>query len=449
MTLQKTIEGAALVAVPAVLVVCALTRIQQTAALSLFVVLVALLMFFASYDKSRPALNQTMPVVVLAALAAAGRVLFFALPDFKPVSAIAIIGGVVFGKRNGFMVGALAALVSNFFMGQGLWTPWQMYAWGLVGYLGGYFAERGFFRKRAVLIGYGFASGLLFGFIMNFWSILGFTQADGALIVLIYSTALPFDLIHSVATVIFLLVLYVPWQRKLDRIKRKYAFGGLAQAHATISLSVIVQQKPTNSQESAGQQRMFQQTFDHIVQALAEGKPAIFPTDTVYGLGVAVNAAKSPQILYELKERDEGKPVAWLIGEVADITRYGKKVPDYALELAQTYFPGGLTLVVQAAEEVPVSFQGKDGTIGLRMPDYPLTLDLIKQVGAPLATTSANISGEPATSCFKDISPQLLKKVEAALQADPAKIAPASTVVDCTGTRPQVLRQGAIVIEGL
>lgn len=444
--LQKVIEGAALVAVPVVLVVCALTRIQQTAALSLFVVLAALLMFFVSYDKSRPALNQGMPVVVLAALAAAGRVLFFAIPDFKPVSAIAIIGGVVFGKRNGFMVGALAALVSNFFMGQGLWTPWQMYAWGLVGYLGGYFAERGFFRRKVVLLGYGFVSGLLFGFIMNFWSILGFTQADGALIALIYSTALPFDLVHSAATVIFLLVLYVPWQRKLERIKRKYAVGGLAQAHATMNSSVTAGQKPTNSQESAGHP-MFQETFDHIVQVLAEGKPVIFPTDTVYGLGVAVNAAKSPQVLYELKERDEGKPVAWLVSEVADITRYGKNVPDYALKLAQTYFPGGLTLVVQAGEEVPALFQGKDGTIGLRMPDYPLTLDLIKRVGAPLATTSANFSGEPATSCFKDISPQLLKKVEAALQADPEKTAPASTVVDCTSIRPRVLRQGAIIIE--
>ena len=74
-----------------------------------------------------------MPTLVLAALAAAGRILFGPIPDFKPVSAIAIIAGATLGRRNGFMVGALAALTSNFFFGQGMWTPWQMYAWGLGG----------------------------------------------------------------------------------------------------------------------------------------------------------------------------------------------------------------------------------------------------------------------------------------------------------------------------
>ena len=78
----------------------------------------------------RQGLRQIMPTLVLAALAAAGRILFGPIPDFKPVSAIAIIAGATLGRRNGFMVGALAALTSNFFFGQGMWTPWQMYAWG-------------------------------------------------------------------------------------------------------------------------------------------------------------------------------------------------------------------------------------------------------------------------------------------------------------------------------
>ncbi|MFR3452057.1 MAG: ECF transporter S component [Collinsella sp.] len=76
-----------------------------------------------------------MPTLVLAACAAAGRILFAPIPDFKPLSAIAIIAGATLGPRNGFMVGALAALTSNFFFGQGLWSPWQMYAWGVVGYV--------------------------------------------------------------------------------------------------------------------------------------------------------------------------------------------------------------------------------------------------------------------------------------------------------------------------
>ena len=131
-------EIVAIFATPAVLAACAIANFNQTALLTLVVVLASIGIFFASYEASRPRLRDIMPTVVLAALAAAGRILFAPIPDFKPVSAIAIIAGVAFGRKSGFMVGALAALASNFFFGQGPWTPWQMYAWGLVGYGAGW-----------------------------------------------------------------------------------------------------------------------------------------------------------------------------------------------------------------------------------------------------------------------------------------------------------------------
>lgn len=134
------LEALSICATPAILVACTLTDTDQTALLSLAVVLASLGVFFATYEFSAPRLRDIMPTVVLAALAAAGRILFAPIPDFKPVSAIAIIAGVVFGRKSGFMVGALAALASNFFFGQGPWTPWQMYAWGLVGYGAGLLA---------------------------------------------------------------------------------------------------------------------------------------------------------------------------------------------------------------------------------------------------------------------------------------------------------------------
>ena len=133
-------EIVAIFATPVVLVACAIANFNQTALLTLVVVLASIGVFFASYEASRPRLRDIMPTVVLAALAAAGRILFAPIPDFKPVSAIAIIAGVAFGRKSGFMVGALAALASNFFFGQGPWTPWQMYAWGLVGYGAGLLA---------------------------------------------------------------------------------------------------------------------------------------------------------------------------------------------------------------------------------------------------------------------------------------------------------------------
>ena len=245
------LEALSICATPAILVVCTLTNADQTALLSLVVVLASLGVFFATYESSTPRLRDIMPTVVLAALAAAGRILFAPIPDFKPVSAIAIIAGVVFGRKSGFMVGALAALASNFFFGQGPWTPWQMYAWGLVGYGVGLLtaisakapkttdnsrlAECGedrSLRKQplieqhvVIIYIYGFVSCLIYGFILNAWSILSFyhAQASGlAGILLVYATALPFDVTHGVATVVFLAALYAPWRRKLKRIKSKY-----------------------------------------------------------------------------------------------------------------------------------------------------------------------------------------------------------------------------------
>ena len=278
-------EIVAIFATPVVLVACAIANFDQTALLTLVVVLASIGIFFASYEASRPRLRDIMPTVVLAALAAAGRILFAPIPDFKPVSAIAIIAGVAFGRKSGFMVGALAALASNFFFGQGPWTPWQMYAWGLVGYGAGLLAmvpakrraveSKGSCRARSgkatgvtcsllspggetesaallphqartdkenracstrrlidahptIVYAYGFLACLGYGFILNAWSILSFfhAQASGwAGILAVYATALPFDIVHGVATVVFLLALYGPWRRKLERVRRKFGLA--------------------------------------------------------------------------------------------------------------------------------------------------------------------------------------------------------------------------------
>ncbi len=218
------LEVPALVAVPAVLAACAYFQVEQGALLAVAVALVAVGVFFAGFEASRPALRQIMPTVVLAALAAAGRLLFAPVPSFKPVSAVCILAGAVFGRRSGFLVGALAALVSNFFLGQGPWTPWQMYAWGLVGYLAGVLADRGWLDRLPVLFAFGFSSALLYGLLLNGWYVIGFVQPfSWPAALLAFGAALPFDATHGAATVAFLAALYVPWRKKLERIKRKYA----------------------------------------------------------------------------------------------------------------------------------------------------------------------------------------------------------------------------------
>lgn len=223
----RVIEVPMLVLVPVVLLWCAVTGFAQSALVTLFVVVAAICVFFAGFEASRPSLRQIMPTVVLGALAAAGRVLFAPIPDFKPVSALCIMAGAVFGKRCGFLVGALAALVSNFFFGQGPWTPWQMYAWGMIGYTAGILAARGLLDKIPVVLVYGFASAFLYGLMLNIWYVIGFVHPLTAPAILVaIGAALPFDALHGAATVAFLSVLYAPWKRKLERIKLKYDLMG-------------------------------------------------------------------------------------------------------------------------------------------------------------------------------------------------------------------------------
>lgn len=239
--LLAMLEVPLLLTVPTAMAAALAAGISSAAGLMLLVVVLVVALFLMGYEAGRPGLRQIMPTLVLAALASAGRILFAPFPDFKPVSAIAIIAGATLGRRNGFMVGALAALTSNFFFGQGMWTPWQMYAWGVVGYLGGVLADTGAFRTRPragshgrpaavrmpALLAYGFASGLVYGAVINAYDIIGFVRPlTWAGVIARLATAVPFDLMHSVATCVFLAALYVPWTRRIDRVVRKYELRG-------------------------------------------------------------------------------------------------------------------------------------------------------------------------------------------------------------------------------
>lgn len=181
--------------------------------------------------------------------------------------------------------------------------------------------------------------------------------------------------------------------------------------------------------------------FSAVVDALRSGKPAIFPTDTVYGLGVAVENASSPKQLYQLKQRSNDKPIAWLVGSASDLEIYGKNISLQARALARKHWPGALTLVVEASDAVPWAYRSQAGTIALRMPNHSAVLALIDQVG-PLATTSANYSGDPAPICLAEVPEQLQAEVQ--VLAGEVYGRSASSVLDCTSEAPRIIRQGAI-----
>lgn len=209
--------------VPAAMIACILLQSPQTALLSTLILLAALTPFFLAFERQKPRPRDFMPVVVLTALSVTGRLLFAALPNFKPVSAIVILAGVCFGRQSGFLTGALSALVSNLFFGQGPWTPWQMYAWGLMGYVAGALASTKLFRRPWAVLLYGFLASFGYGFLMNSWTLFSFVQPvtwQAALAT--YGAALAFDAAHAVSTVAFLSVTLLPWQKELRRIRQKY-----------------------------------------------------------------------------------------------------------------------------------------------------------------------------------------------------------------------------------
>lgn len=221
--LVRSVELAVLLAVPPASAACALLGVRAAPLLTMALVLGSIALVAVGIETDAPRLRQLMPVVVLAAVAAVGRLLFAVIPDVKPVTAIVIVSGAVLGRRSGFSVGALCALVSNFYFGQGAWTPLQMYAWGLVGYLAGVLSEHGALRSLRGACAFGFLSALLYGLVLNGWHVLAFVRPltwQGASVA--FAAGLPLDVLHGGATVAFLAVIWDPWTRQIRRVVAKY-----------------------------------------------------------------------------------------------------------------------------------------------------------------------------------------------------------------------------------
>jgi energy-coupling factor transport system substrate-specific component len=241
----KLLEPAALIAVPVLLALMTVLRAGSAALLSALVLTLALVPFIIRVEISRPRPRDFMPVVVLTALAIVGRLIFEPIPNFQPTSAIIILTGIYFGRQNGFLTGVLTALVSNMFLAQGLWTPWQMYAWGAMGYGAGllftpketvrvrgtYTLTR--FEKRVNLYVpltgfwpiylYGALSSLAFGIIMDSQYFIGFGNQSGlAGYLTSLAFGLPFNLSHAASSLIFLFATLALWGKKLTRLKTKY-----------------------------------------------------------------------------------------------------------------------------------------------------------------------------------------------------------------------------------
>ncbi len=228
MTVKRWMRLAMLVLlVPTVVITGAVLFSHRSYAwVSLCAALLICLPFFWRFERRRVPAAELVLVAVLVALAVAGRCLFAALPSIKPVAAIVIITGIYLGAEDGFMVGAMTALLSNFYFGQGMWTPFQMLAWGIVGLLAGLLAKP--LRRSPILLAvYGAFAGVLFSAIMDVWTVLFFGQGfEFSRYAAVMLSSAQVTVTYVLSNVVFVLPLSYPLGRVLERVKRKY---GLVQ----------------------------------------------------------------------------------------------------------------------------------------------------------------------------------------------------------------------------
>lgn len=194
--------------------------------LSFGLVAISILFFLVRFESRKVEPRELVLLAVLAAVAAVGRIPFASLPSVQPTTFVIMMSGLVFGAESGFIIGAVAALASNMIMGQGPWTPWQMAAWGLVGLTAGILRHVKFMQTKPGLVLFALVWGFLFGWIMNIWGFLAIVQSGSpfnmkAFFVYIMSSV-PFDSMHAVSNILFLLVFGDIWLKILRRFKRKY-----------------------------------------------------------------------------------------------------------------------------------------------------------------------------------------------------------------------------------
>ena len=193
--------------------------------ISLLILLECMAPFFLLFEGRKPQARELVVIAVLCAVAVAGRAALFMLPQCKPVMALTILAGVAFGGEAGFLVGAMTMLLSNLLFAQGPWTPYQMFAMGIIGFLAGLLFRRGLLRRsRVSLAVFGaLAAIVVYGGIMNPVSALLWSQAlNGAVLLTYYLSGFPMDLIQAIATFLFLWFAAEPLLEKLERIKVKY-----------------------------------------------------------------------------------------------------------------------------------------------------------------------------------------------------------------------------------
>jgi len=189
------------------------------------------------------------------------------------------------------------------------------------------------------------------------------------------------------------------------------------------------------------------ETIQVALNILKSGGLIAFPTDTVYGVGSLAFNGKAVESIYAAKDRPVEKAIPILIGDTDDLTKVASSVPDMAKKFSARFWPGPLTLIVPKLPTLPEAVSATD-TVAVRVPNHQVARTLLRAAG-PMAVTSANISGKPSPSTADEVSAQLGSRIALIIDGGRTPGGVPSTLVDCTGTKPVILRDGPISLQEL
>lgn len=221
---NKVVNLIIFILIPLLLVLNLIFSTKFSLLLSFVIIFLGIIPFFVNLEKSQPKSRDIVPIIVMSGISSVSRIAFMAIPNVTPSTAIIIVTGISFGSNVGFLTGAISGLASNMIMGQGPWTIWQMFAWGVIGFISGKLGEIDFCKQHKITIYiFGFLGSFLFGWFMNLYHFIGFVEPKNfQTFIVSYIASFWFDINHAISTTIFLIPTLIPWGKKLKRFKNKF-----------------------------------------------------------------------------------------------------------------------------------------------------------------------------------------------------------------------------------
>ena len=180
------------------------------------------------------------------------------------------------------------------------------------------------------------------------------------------------------------------------------------------------------------------------VEIVKSGGVVVFPTRCLYGLGADALNRQAVNRIFTIKQRSEQNPILVLIDHPGQMEQLAKRIPDAAVRLMERFWPGRITLVLEAHDKLPGNLTAHTGKIGVRMPGHAIALALVRAVSGPITGTSANLSGRPGCHRIDDLDAQIASRTDFILDAGRLKGGIGSTVVDVSESKPRILREGEV-----